>query len=67
MGHGYGNHHGKGSYYLVFNIVICDVLFSCHTICPYTKYDRIASLEKLRVYFDALSIATHVKNLIITW
>jgi hypothetical protein len=46
MGLGDGDHHDKGSHYLISNVISCDDLFFFHTICPCIKYDSIASLEK---------------------
>jgi hypothetical protein len=46
MGLGDGDHHDKGSHYLISNVISCDDLFFFHTICPCIKYDSIASLEE---------------------
>jgi hypothetical protein len=56
----------KGSCYLVFNMIICDVFFR-YSFHPCIRYDRITFIRKLRVPIDALSIATPMKILIIIW
>lgn len=45
---GDADHRDKGAYYVRFNMIICRILFSYHTICPCNKYDNITSLRKIK-------------------